>query len=326
MALSKEQILTLTCLKEVDVKGVGPQKIFAIAKTIEDRGLSINTYEELAELMKGMKEKAIQKVTLSDLNNAYQCARRIIEASNAAQIGLVGFFDPEFPDVLRKAINEDGKLDPPLLLWYRGDLSIAQLPGLAVIGTREATPEGVVGGEYLSGQFAKRGFNIVSGLAVGCDTCGHKGALKVGGKTTAFLANGLDHDSIHPPENQDLAEEIVNNGGLLLSEYRIGSIVNRYNLVARDRLQAGLSMATLVIQTGEVGGTMHAAMTTVKANKPLYTMLFKDEATNKHEKCLGNALLVNKYGAKYIAGGDDLDAVSEFIKNYKPAKTDLFDA
>ena len=324
MALTKEQILTLTCLKEVDVKGVGPQKIFAIGATIDDRGLEIKSYEDLAQLMSGMKEKAINKVTLSNLNDAYQIARKIIEASSQAGIGLVGFYDEEFPDVLRKTVNEEGKLDPPLLLWYRGDFSITQLPGFAIIGTREATPEGIAGGTFLAGEFAKRGFNIVSGLAIGCDTCGHKGALKVGGKTTAILANGLDHNSIYPPENQELAEQIVENGGLLISEYRIGTPVNRYSLVARDRLQSGLSLATLVIQTGEHGGTMHAATATLKAEKSLYTMYFKDEVTRQHEKSLGNALLVNK-GAKYIKGGDDFDKISDCIKNFKHVKTDLFD-
>lgn len=324
MALTKEQILTLTCLKEINVKGVGPQKIFAIGAAIDERGLEIKSYEDLANLMSGMKEKAINKVTLSNLVEAYQIAKRIIDASSQDNIGLVGYYDNEFPDVLRKTVNEDGKLDPPLLLWYRGDFSITHLPGFAVIGTREATPEGVVGGTFLSEEFAKRGFNIVSGLAIGCDTCGHKGALKVGGKTTAILANGLDHNSIYPPENQDLAEEIVENGGLLISEYRIGTPVNRYNLVARDRLQSGLSLATLVIQTGENGGTMHAATATLKAEKPLYTILFKDDATNQHEKCLGNALLV-KRGAKYIKGNDNLDQISDSIKNRKPLKTDLFD-
>ena len=323
MALTKEQILTLTCLKEVDVKGVGPQKIFAIGAAIDDRGLEIKSYEDLAKLMSGMKEKAINKVTLANLNDAYQVARKIIDASSQANIGLVGYYDNEFPDVLRKTINEDGKLDPPLLLWYRGDFSITQLPGFAVIGTREATPEGVAGGTYLSGEFAKRGFNIVSGLAIGCDTCGHKGALKVGGKTTAILANGLDHNSIYPPENQDLAEEIVENGGLLISEYRIGTPVNRYSLVARDRLQSGLSLATLVVQTGEHGGTMHAATATLQSNKPLYTIYFKDEDTRQHEKSLGNALLV-KQGAKYIKGGDNLDEICDSVKNWKPVQTDLF--
>ena len=148
--------------------------------------------------------------------------------------------------------------------------------------------------------------------------------MKVGGKTTAILANGLDHNSIYPPENQDLAEEIVENGGLLISEYRIGTPVNRYSLVARDRLQSGLSLATLVVQTGEHGGTMHAATSTLQAGKPLYTILFKDDATNQHEKCLGNALLV-KQGAKYIKGNDNFDEISNSVKNWKPIKTDLFD-
>ena len=323
MALNKEQVLTLTCLKEVGVKGVGPQKIFAIGAAIDERELEIKSYEDLAKLMSGMKEKAINKVTLANLNDAYTVAQKIVEASIQSNIGYVGYYDSEFPDVLRKTVNEEGKLDPPLILWYRGDFSVTQLPGFAVIGTREATPEGIAGGTYLSGEFAKRGFNIVSGLAIGCDTCGHKGALKVGGKTTAILANGLDHKSIYPPENQDLAEEIVENGGLLISEYRIGTPVNRYNLVARDRLQSGLSLATLVVQTGEHGGTMHAATATLQAGKSLYTMLFKDEAINKHEKCLGNALLV-KQGAKYIKGNDNFDEISNSIKNWKPIKTDLF--
>ena len=324
MALSKEQILTLTCLKEVGVKGVGPQKIFAIGAAIDERELEIKSYEDLAKLMSGMKEKAINKVTLANLNDAYTVAKKIVEASSQSNIGYVGYYDSEFPDVLRKTVNEEGKLDPPLILWYRGDFSITQLPGFAVIGTREATPEGIAGGTYLAGEFAKRGFNIVSGLAIGCDTCGHKGALKVSGKTTAILANGLDHKSIYPPENQDLAEEIVENGGLLISEYRIGTPVNRYNLVARDRLQSGLSLATLVVQTGEHGGTMHAATATLKAGKPLYTMLFKNDATNQHEKCLGNALLV-KQGAKFIKGDANFDEISNSIRNWKPIKTDLFD-
>lgn len=324
MALKKEQILTLLRLKEIGVKGIGPKKIFSIGETIDNRNLEIDSYEDLAELMKEMDGSVFQKVTLSNLKEANTLAKRIIDYSNRVNVGLVGFYDDEFPDALRKTVNEEGKLDPPLLLWYRGDLSITQLPGLAVIGTREASPEGVAGGTYLSGEFANRGFNIVSGLAVGCDTCGHKGALKVGGKTTAILANGLDSDSIYPPENKDLAEEIVEKGGLLLSEYPVGTPVNRYSLVARDRLQSGLALATLVVQTGVNGGTMHAATATLQAGKPLFTMLFKDDATNNDEKCLGNALLVKK-GAKYIKGDDNLDEIGDVIKNRKPTKTALFD-
>ena len=320
MGLTKEQILTLTFLK-----GIGPKKILSIGTTINDRELHVDSYEGLHEVMKGMKDKKIQNVSLDDLNAAYRDARKTIEYSESKGIGLLGYYDEEFPQNLRNTINEEGKLDPPLLLWYRGDLSVLSTTGLAVIGTREPTKVGTAGGEYLAGEFAKRGLNIISGLAIGCDTCGHKGALKVGGKTTAILANGLDHDSIYPEENQDLAEEIVNSGGLLLSEYRIGTTVNRYNLVARDRLQAGLASATLVIQTGVKGGTMHAANATLMANKDLFVMLFKDEGTNNHEKCLGNAYLIKK-GAKYIKGSDNIDSISENIKKTKTTVTDLFES
>lgn len=324
MALSKEMILTLTCLKEVGVKGVGPKKIFSIGTAVEDKGLEISQVEALLPIMKGMKEKVVKEVSLDDLQAAYIYANRIIEASEAKGIGLVGFYDGDFPAELRRTVDEKGKLDPPLLLWYRGDLSITKMPGFAVIGTREPTTEGFNGGKYLAGQFAKCGYNIVSGLAIGCDTCGHEGALSVGGKTTAILANGLDHDSIYPKENQDLAESIVKNGGLLLSEYPINTIVNRYNLVARDRLQSGLSKATLVVMTGVKGGTMHAATATLKANKPLYVMHFKNDETNKHEKCLGNAYLVEQ-GARYISGGDNLDDICNQINKSEHVNKGLFD-
>ena len=324
MTLSKEMILTLTCLKKVGVEGIGPKKIISIGTTAEDRDLEINQTEGLFAIMKDMKVKVLQKVSLNDLQAAYIYAKRIIEASEAKGIGLVGFYNEDYPAELRNTVDEKGKLDPPLLLWYRGDLSITKMPGIAVIGTREPTTEGFNGGKYLAGQFAKCGYNIVSGLAIGCDTCGHEGALSVGGKTTAILANGLDHDSIYPKENQDLAEKIVENGGLLLSEYPITTTVNRYNLVARDRLQSGLSKATLVVMTGVKGGTMHAATATLKANKPLYVMRFKNDETNKHEKCLGNAYLV-EHGAKYISGGDNLEDIGNQINKTEHVNKGLFD-
>ena len=300
-------ILTLQQLK-----GIGNKTIFKIC---ESENSSISDIDEVYDVLKKQKGKKFENLVKDDIMDANSYAKRIIEKSEEANIGLISYYDAGYPDILKRTIDEEGRLDPPLLLWYRGDISIIELPAIAVIGTREATPEGISGGTYIAGEFAKQGFNIVSGLAIGCDTCGHRGALNVGGKTTAFLANGLDHDSIYPSENQELAEEIVNKGGLLLSEYSIGQTVNKYSLVARDRLQAGLSLATLVIQTGIKGGTMHAAITTLKAEKPLYTMKFKDESINNHEKCLGNAHLV-KQGAKFISGKDNIIEICRQILAY----------
>jgi len=101
MTLNKEMILTLTCLKEVGVKGIGPQKIFSIARTINDNSIEVKTYEDLASIMSSMKEKAIHTVTLDDMNNANQYALKIVDASEKSNIGYVGFYDEEFPDLLR---------------------------------------------------------------------------------------------------------------------------------------------------------------------------------------------------------------------------------
>lgn len=308
MALSAQMILTL---QQLD--GFGTKTIFKIAQQIST---PLSSLKELYDFLKTLKGKKIQSISLEDIIQANDIAKKIIDLSSKHCIDFVGYYDSDFPTMLRATMNEDGKLDPPMLLWYRGNLSVTSMPGLAVIGTREPTPEGIAGGTFLSGEFAKRKFNIISGLAVGCDSAGHMGALKVGGITTAILANGLDTNSIYPTENKELAETIVEQGGLLLSEYPVGQGVKSYALVARDRLQAALSKATLVIQTGIKGGTMHAANTTLVSKKPLYAMKFKDSITNNHEKCMGNAYLVSQ-GATFISGNDNIDQIASSIINNK---------
>lgn len=314
--ISTIQILTLS-----NIKGVGIKSIQKVGNYLFDCGKIIENMSEFANLLSVLKikkknssTKGTSLITVEDLEEAENIAIKIKSASEREGIGIISYYENNFPQILKNTIDEDGKLAPPLLLFYKGDISIINMPCIAVIGTREITPNGEKAGMYISREFAKRGFCIVSGLAIGCDTVGHKGALEVGGKTIAFLAHGLD--SIYPSQNKELAEEILLKGGLLLSEYPIGIEVNRYNLVARDRLQAGLSMATIIIQTGEKGGTMHAANTTLIAGKPLYTIYYQDQETREHEKTKGNALLVSK-GAKYLKGSDNFDEIADIIKNIK---------
>lgn len=318
MALTKEYLLALKSLE-----GIGAKKLLKIGNYIEDSNITISSVEDIVPVLQSLKIKVKKEdVTVELLKDAVSAAQRSIDATKRSGIGITTYYDDDFPVSLRETINEEGKLDPPMVLYYKGDLSITKMPGLAIIGTREVTDFGAKAGLFLAQEFAKRGFCIVSGLAIGCDTIGHQGALAVGGKTIAFLAHGLD--KIYPPENTELAQQIVDNGGLLLSEYPIGMSVNRYNLVARDRLQAGMSLATLVIQTGEQGGTMHAANTTLEAQKPLYTIKFQHPEQNEHEKSLGNSLLVKK-GAKFISGSDNIDNISNNILNYQKPKTSLFE-
>lgn len=305
MALSAEHILTLQQLK-----GIGNSTILKIAESINK---NISSIEALCNLWKSLKGKKFEEITTNDIIRANHIAKDIIKRSAKESIGLISYYDDAFPSNLRNTVDEKGKLAPPILLWYKGDISIINNHGIAIIGSRNTTKEGIIGGTFISKEFAKRDFNIISGLALGADTSAHIGALNVNGRTIAILANGLDSESIYPAENRKLSDEIVNNGGLLLSEYKIGEKANKFTLVARDRLQAGLANATIVIQTKINGGSMHASKATLIAGKPLYAMKYKDDSTNNNENCLGNAHLVT-LGAKYISGNDNLDDISNYIR------------
>lgn len=301
MALSTEMILTLQQLE-----GIGNKTIFKIADSVKT---SIQGIEQLCQFWKTLKGKKLESIDTEDLESAYEKALYILSKCKKEEIGIISYYESDFPEILRYCKNEDGKLDPPILLYHRGNIKALEYPGIAVIGTREPTPNGVLAGKYFSGELAKRGYNIVSGLAVGCDATGHQGALAVGGITTAFLANGLDWDSIYPKENLELAKEIVNKGGLLLSEYPLGQSCGRYGLVARDRLQAGLSYATIVVQTGEKGGTMHAVNATINSGKLLFAVEYKKNEDITHSKAQGNIKLINEQKAHPLSSDCINDAV-----------------
>lgn len=247
-----------------------------------------------------------------------QAAEQIILKSKEAGVHLLPFYDEKFPSQLKQITNEKGEPDFPFLLYCKGDISVLQQPCLAIVGTRQPTTHAEKAARYLAEQFVQEGLCIVSGLALGCDTFSHQGALRAGGHTIAFLAHGLD--TIFPPSNQKLALEIIHNGGALISEYPIGTSFNKYNFIQRDRLQAGMSLATLVIQTNINGGTMHVANATLNAGKKLYVCYFNDETIRKTENCSGNEVLVKK-GATYLKGNDNISQIADEIKHLQQTRS-----
>jgi DNA processing protein len=168
--------------------------------------------------------------------------------------------DDDYPHWLRMIS------DRPAILHVRGQL----LPGrryVACIGTRQPSVFGQIAAREISGFLASQGWSIVSGLALGVDTLCHEAALEAGGHTVAILANGLD--SVYPGQNRKLAERILSAGGALLSEQPLGTLALPRHLVARDRLQSGMSATTIVMQTDLIGGTMHTVRYSVLQGRPL---------------------------------------------------------
>lgn len=174
------------------------------------------------------------------------------ERARAADCGarILTPADAEYPAPLREIPT------PPLALYVRGTLSESDANSIAVVGTRTPSHYGVSQADRIAFQLARSGLTVVSGCARGIDTAAHRGALKAGGRTVAFIGAALD--CFYPPENRALADEIAASGAVV-SEFRFGVGPAPSTFPNRNRLIAGLALGTLVIEAGERSGSLQTA-------------------------------------------------------------------
>ena len=178
-----------------------------------------------------------------------------------AQIITINKEDEFFPEAF-KAIGEDC----PERIYAMGNLDLLKREHMvAIIGIRKATRTGNSKAYDLGISYAKKGYVVVSGLALGCDASAHRGCMDADGGTIAIVATGLN--LVHPRENIPLQEEILRKGGLILSEQPLGVKANPTRLVARNRLQAALSEEVIVAECPKHSGTMHTVRFAQKYGK-----------------------------------------------------------
>jgi DNA processing protein len=189
--------------------------------------------------------------------------------------------------------------DPPAVLWVRGNAGLLNRAGIAVVGTRQPTPYGAGMAEMLSRDLARRGVVVMSGMARGVDTCAHKGALEAGGATVAVWGTGID--VIYPKENKKLAEQIVAQGGAIVSEFPLGTFPAPQNFPIRNRTLSGMSIGVLVVEGGEYSGTRITARCALEQGRDVYAV--PGNATNKN--AWGPNTLI-KQGAKLTATWEDI--------------------
>ena len=312
MSISKE---TELIIKLKHLSGFGPKTVELVAKAMIERNLfsdnDIVSY--VRECIKTHYIRLTKELTPDLFQKAIDEAQRVLDKSLNNGVHIISHLFPIQLKELKSYSNNRFKDVAPIILNYKGDInSINNKKSIAIIGTRHPTIEGEEAGQYYGEYFAEKGFNIVSGLALGCDTIAHKAALSVkNGTTTAILAHGLH--TISPKAHESIAIEIVEKGGVLLSEYFYGSPAFKTNFVERDRLQAGLAIATIVIQTGMKGGTMHAVQTTIDNNKILAAVFYKDQRVNEMENVCGNSYLIRK-GALQLR---EANILYEFLQSGK---------
>lgn len=209
----------------------------------------------------GVREEAIRAALIR--LEAFD-ADRMAKMLSDKEVTLLSIGDDAFPAILRQMG------DPPIFLSYRGDLSCLTQPLIAVVGTRGMTAYGKrVVGEFVP-RFVQAGCVTVSGLASGIDTVVAQETLRAGGRTVAVLGHGLSN--IFPTSNVKLADEILKNGGLLLSEFPIDQSPDFYTFPSRNRLIAGLSLGTLVIEAPAKSGALITAELALEYDRDVFAV------------------------------------------------------
>ena len=205
---------------------------------------------------------------------------------------LIALGDGDYPAALLETA------DPPLLLYARGRLELLRRASLAIVGSRSATAQGRENALAFASHLGHAGLTIVSGLALGIDAAAHEGALDTPGGTIAVVATGLDQT--YPRRHGPLADRIAEQG-LLLSEYALGTPPLREHFPQRNRIIAGLTRGTLVVEANLQSGSLITARLAVEAGREVFAMpgsIHAPQAKGCH------ALI--KQGAKLVETAQDV--------------------
>ncbi|SBT08179.1 Protein smf [Candidatus Accumulibacter aalborgensis] len=199
---------------------------------------------------------------LLDTDNRAAIERAVVWSQGADQ-HLLCLADPSYPQALLQIP------DPPTLLYVRGRLELLNEPALAIVGSRNPTPQGVQNAERFATALAEAGLSVVSGLALGIDAAAHRGALSVAGNTVAFIGTGIDR--IYPAANRQLALDIAARGAMV-SEFSLGTPPAAANFPRRNRLLSGFSRGALVVEATVDSGSLITARLAAEQGREVFAV------------------------------------------------------
>jgi len=215
------------------------------------------------------------------------------------------------PEQYPEGLNEIPQ--PPKTLYIRGKLPSEDVIYLAVVGSRKYTSYGKDICEKLIRGLKGYPIVIVSGLAIGIDTIAHRAALENGLTTISFPGSGLDNNILYPRANIKLAQEIINKGGCLISEFEPNAISQLYFFPQRNRLMAGISKAVLIIEAEEKSGTLITARMAVDYNRDVLAVPGSAFSSNSN----GTNHLIKQGATPVINSSDVLEALGFEIEKEK---------
>ncbi len=231
--------------------------------------------------------------TILDFDN-WDIVDRLLEQSRRIGAQIISCYDEQYPDLLREIY------DPPLLLWVKGNADMLKSAGIAVIGTRRATHYGLSRAGEFSARLVENGLMVVSGLAYGVDAAAHKATLQAGGKTIAVLGSGIDN--IYPRKNAGIARDIIENGGAVITEFPPGTAPDAGNFPVRNRIVSGMTLGTLVVESGLKGGSMITAQSALTQNREVFVIPHSLENVNG----IGCNHLIKRGAGKLVQSVNDI--------------------
>ena len=206
--------------------------------------------------------------------------------------GVLTLADTQYPKQLLEIS------DPPLLLYVAGDPGLLSLPAIAVVGSRNATPQGLENARRFAKNLSEKGFTIISGLALGIDTAAHTGGMQGQGSTIAVVGTGMD--ITYPKRNDALAREIESKGAMV-SEMPLGSPPKAGNFPRRNRLISGLSRGCLVVEAAIDSGSLITARFAVEQGREVFAI-----PGSIHSPLSKGCHALIKQGAKLVESAQDI--------------------
>jgi len=251
----------------------------------------------------GRKIKAIKAAQKSiDLDRELKLARE-------NNFSIITILDKHYPENLKNIY------DPPVVLYVSGELLDSDYNGIAIVGSRRASFYGLSTANQLGSQLSGLGITVISGLARGIDTAGHKGALSGGGRTIAVLGSGLLN--MYPPENKNLAKEISENGAVI-SEFNLEIPPLARNFPRRNRIISGLSLGVIVVEAARNSGALITAEVALQQSREVFAVPGKMNSFTS----VGTHGLI-KQGAKLVSNVDDIiEEVGIKLRDFNPIKND----
>ena len=275
------------------IPGVGGETRRLLLKTF---GLPEAIFAAGMGALRGVIEPALaERLLLTDPASAAEVDAALAWAAEPGN-SILTLADSGYPQALLTTP------DPPVLLYVKGRVDLLNRPGLAIVGSRNATPQGIANAEAFAASLAGVGLTIVSGMALGIDAAAHRGALSAPGEnagaTIAVIGTGANR--IYPARNRELARKIAQHGAIV-SEFPLDTPALAANFPRRNRLIAGLAQGCLVVEAAARSGSLITARLAAEAGRDVFAI-----PGSIHSPLSKGCHQLIKQGAKLVESAQDV--------------------